>query len=518
MANLPNAARTHAYLTGLIGELVKLADETEYVEFKVNNGNPAEIGEYISALANSAALMGKAAAYVAWGIENGSHRLVGTDFRPRSRKVKGEELENWLLRKLSPKLDFTFFELDLDGTAIVLLEIKSASGQPVQFEGVEYIRVGSYKQKLKEFPEKERALWRIFDRVTFEQGAAMEHASDETVLELLEYPEYFSLTGRTQPELRTAILEALAEDSLIRPCDAGGWDITNLGAVLLARRLSSFRVLGRKAMRVIEYSDNSRLHAVREKTMDAGYAATYEALVELVGAWTPSNEVVERALRKTVPMYPTLAVRELVANALIHQDFSLTGTGPMIEIFTDRIEITNPGEPLMETDRFLDTPPKSRNETLTSLMRRMGICEERGSGIDRVVAQIEISQLPAPLFEVTGSCTRAVLFAHRHLAKMDRDDRVRACYLHACLRYVNREFLTNASLRERFGIEAKNAAMASRLIKDALAAGVIGVHDSGASPKFMKYVPWWVAGLERPGAGTQLQLLDADSPDANETP
>ena len=91
------------------------------------------------------------------------------------------------------------------------------------------------------------------------------------------------------------------------------------------------------------------------------------------------------------------AVRELVANALIHQDFSVTGAGPMVEIFDGRIEITNPGEPLVDTRRFLDNPPASRNEALTSLMRRFDICEERGSGIDKVVAEVERHQLPAPL-------------------------------------------------------------------------------------------------------------------------
>jgi predicted HTH transcriptional regulator len=93
-------------------------------------------------------------------------------------------------------------------------------------------------------------------------------------------------------------------------------------------------------------------------------------------------------------------VRELVANALIHQDFSLSGAGPMVEIFDGRIEITNPGEPLVDTDRFLDSPPTSRNEGLASLMRRFRICEERGSGIDKVVAQLELYQLPPPVFEV----------------------------------------------------------------------------------------------------------------------
>jgi predicted HTH transcriptional regulator len=130
----------------------------------------------------------------------------------------------------------------------------------------------------------------------------------------------------------------------------------------------------------------------------------------------------------------------------------------MVEIFSDRMEITNPGLPLVKTERFLDTPPRSRNEALASLMRRAGICEERGSGVDKVVFQTELYQLPAPLFETPEGNTRVILFAHRALNEMDKTDRVRACYLHACLRYVERDPMTNASLRERFGIEEHNAA------------------------------------------------------------
>jgi predicted HTH transcriptional regulator len=126
-------------------------------------------------------------------------------------------------------------------------------------------------------------------------------------------------------------------------------------------------------------------------------------------------------------------------------------------------------------------------------MRRFHICEERGSGIDKVVSQVEQYQLPAPAFEAPEGFTRAVLFAHRGLSAMDRDDRVRACYLHACLKFVNRDYLTNTSLRERFGIEARNSAVASRLIKEAVAAGAIVPYDPEASRKLMKYVPWWAS-------------------------
>ena len=166
----------------------------------------------------------------------------------------------------------------------------------------------------------------------------------------------------------------------------------------------------------------------------------------------------------------------------------------MVEIFEDRIEITNPGVPLVDVRRFLDLPPSSRNESLASFMRRIGICEERGSGWDKVVFESEFYQLPAPLAEVPGDNTRVVLFAPRPLSNMDRADRVRAVYLHACLRYVKREYLTNTSIRERFGIEVRNSAKASRLIAEAVRDGAIMPEDPKAAPKLMRYVPWWVVG------------------------
>ena len=205
----------------------------------------------------------------------------------------------------------------------------------------------------------------------------------------------------------------------------------------------------------------------------------------------PTHEVIEQALRQTIPEFPKLAVRELVANALIHQDFFATGAGPMVEIFKDRIEITNPGEPLVDTQRFLDSPPKSRNEKLASLLRRFRICEERGSGIDKVVFEVELHQLPAPLFENPEGFTRTVLFSRKTLSDMDKAERVRACYLHACLKYIQRDYLTNTSIRERFGIKEKNRSMASRLIRDAVEEGLIVANVPDASPKHMKYVPFW---------------------------
>jgi predicted HTH transcriptional regulator len=406
--------------------------------------------------------------------------------------VGAEELESWLLRLLAPKINFRFRSVTLDGMPLVLLEIERAVRTPVQFSGIEYLRVGSYKKKLKEFPERERALWRLFDTTPFERMAAAEHVSGDEVLRLLDYPTYFDLMSRPLPDGRDALLQALAADELIAREDSGHWTVRNLGALLFAKRLSDFSHLQRKAVRVVVYEGHGRTAATRpEHEGKRGYAAGFEGLISYINGLLPANEVVGQALRKPVPVYPEPAIRELVANALIHQDLSITGAGPMVELFSDRMEITNPGAPLVDTQRLLDSPPRSRNEALASLMRRIGICEERGSGVDKVVFQTELYQLPAPAFEVVGESTRSTLFTPRQLVKMDPDDRLRAVYLHACLRYVERDFMTNTTLRGRFGLDVKNSAAASRLLKDALVAEVIRLHDPEAPPKYRKYVPWW---------------------------
>lgn len=483
--------RSTEYLLSLLHELRKLPRETEWVEFKHNNKKPEDIGEYLSALANTATLMGKIHAYLVWGVDNDSHDIIGTTFDPSATKVGNEELENWLLRLLTPKINFRFYPLQVDGFSVVLLEISAAFRHPVQFKNTEFIRVGSYKKKLKDFPEKERDLWRVFDRIPFEREIAAENVTADEVLKLLDYPSYFDLLSLPLPDGREGILAALAADEMIAPDKSNKWNITNLGAVLFAKQLANFRPLRRKAVRVVLYKDEGRTESIREQMGTKGYAAGFEGLIGYITNLLPSNEVIGQALRKEVPMFPELAIRELVANAIIHQDFYLTGSAPMVEIFSNRMEITNPGLPLVNTDRFLDSPPKSRNEALASFMRRIGVCEERGSGIDKVVSQTEFYQLPAPLFETAVEHTRTVIFAHRKFREMDKKDRLRACYLHACLRYVQRDFMTNTTLRKRFGIEEKNSSMASRIIRDTIDADLIHCHDETVGNKARKYLPWW---------------------------
>lgn len=240
------------------------------------------------------------------------------------------------------------------------------------------------------------------------------------------------------------------------------------------------------------YEGKNRIKTLREMQGQRGYAAGFKGLISYINNLLPQNEVINEALRAETRMYPEIAIRELVANAIIHQNFDISGTGPVVEIFSDRIEITNPGTPLIDPIRFIDQPPRSRNEALAAFMRRINVCEERGSGIDKVINAAEVFQLPAPSFKVTDNHTQAILFAYKQLSAMDKDDKIRACYQHACLKLVSNEQMTNSSLRQRFSISSNNASIASRIISDTVEAGWIKPYDPNSeSKKHAKYVPFW---------------------------
>lgn len=477
----------------LVARLVALPSEGTWVEFKVGNEDPDMIGEYISALANSAALERKRRGYVVWGVEDETHELVGTDFDPAAKTVSGEELQNYLTRNLNPHVFFQFQSVEADeaGPRLVVLAIDAAAERPVAFRSTEFIRIGSYKKKLAAHPDHERRLWRLFDKSAYEASAAAEGLSVQDVVQLIDYPSYFRMTGQPLPESRSHIIEILAGEGIISYDVESEWTITNLGALLFAVDLRGFDHLARKAPRVVVYRGTSRVQTIREQVGQRGYAAGFEGFVNFVTDLLPENEVIGKALRTSESWYPELAVRELLANAVVHQDLTIPGTGPMVEIFDDRVEITNPGIPLVPSDRFIDSPPQSRNERLARAMRRLGVCEERGSGWDKVAFEIEYHQLPAPLVEVTDAHTKVVMFAPKPLKDMERDDRIRAVYVHACLKYVNREPMTNTSVRRRFGISDRNSAQASRLIRDAVEAGVIVPYDPTVGPRALRYIPMW---------------------------
>lgn len=475
-----------------VKNLAVLRRETEWLELKHNNENPQEIGEYISALSNGAALAGRHSAYILWGIEDSTSRIIGTSFRPRETKIGNQELESWLISLLDPQIDLRIHEGEVEGSHVVLFEFAPATHRPIRFKGTEFIRVGTYKKKLQEHPEKERELWRILGQTAFEKGVAMKSVPADQILSFLNCPAYFDLMKLPHPENRSAVLEKFISEKLISPSDGGGYDISNLGAILFAKNLEDFDRLARKTPRIIFYRGDSRMETIKEYGVKKGYALGFEEAVAYINDQLPQNEHIGEAFREEVRMYPKIAIRELVANALIHQDFTVTGAGPMVEIFANRIEISNPGLPLIDTLRFIDEAPRSRNEILAGLMRRLNLCEERGTGVDKVIFQIELFQLPAPDFLRKTQSTLAILYGPKKLKEMDSKERTRAAYQHACLQHVIGKKMTNESLRTRLGIKKSSFSLAYRIIRDAMQANLVKPQgDEVGMGKSAFYLPFW---------------------------
>lgn len=461
-----------------IDALLTVRSEDEHLEFKeaTNNFHFEELVDYCVALAN------EGGGRLLLGITDKlPRRVVGTKaFEVPERTVAG------IYERLHLKV--TFDELAHPAGRVLVFHVPSRPvGQPVQYKGRYLMRAGEElvpmtPDQLKKIMAEGEPDWAL--------NPAMTECDGEKVVQVLDTQSYFDLLHLPYPATRDAVLERFASERLIER-SGGVWTITNLGALLFAKKLESFDRLARKAPRVIVYESTNKLKTKLDKPGTKGYAVGFQGLVEFINGLVPSNEVIEQALRREVKMFPEIAVRELVANALIHQDFTESGTSVMVEIYDDRMEISNPGKPFISPDRFIDEY-QSRNERLADLMRRLGICEEKGSGVDKVIQAAEAFQLPAPDFRVGEKRTSVVLFGHRDFEDMDRSDRIRATYQHCCLRYVMNEKMTNQSLRERFRLSEKKTESVSRAIRDAVDAGKIKLADpEQTSLRYRNYVPFW---------------------------
>lgn len=482
---------TSSDLTEILRKLLSMPAESELVEFKEANDSfdSDKLGKYFSALSNEANLKGVEEAWLVFGVNN-AQEIVGTAFRSDPAKLqslKKEVADHATNRLTFREIHETFHE----SKRVILFEIPPAiAGHPTAWKGHYYGRDGESLGPLNT-DERHRIEGRALAQPVFERGIAFPNASIPHVLELLDWQKYFALCDYPEPtDAQEIVMKLVGDKAVIRA--NGQLHITNLGAVLFARDLRRFEHLAYKSICIILYEGTGRTGAKVEQTGQRGYAVGFNRAADWLNDRLPSHEEIGRARRETVPTYPEKAVRELLANALIHQDFTVSGSTLMVEVFINRIEITNPGTPLISVLEFLNHIPVSRNEAIAAIMHRFEICERRGSGIDRIVEECEKHQLPAPEFICGDNYTQAILHAPRPLREMDRRDKIRACYQHACLKYANGQQMTNQSSRERMGISETNYPMASRIIADTLEAGLIKQYDpENKSKKLTKYIPSW---------------------------
>jgi ATP-dependent DNA helicase RecG len=452
--------------------------EYERLEFKEakTQFDTQKLYEYCVALAN----------------EGGGHLLLGISNKP-PRPVVGTRACNNPIEMTQKLLQVLGFRVDIeevahpDGRVLVFRVPPRPLGTAYHFEGKYLMRSGEAL-----VPMSEDRLRQIFveGQPDWLEGHSIIGLGAGQLVELLDTQTLFELLGLPYPTEQEGVVDRLVSERLVDDV-AGEYSIRRIGGLLLAKRLEDFEDLARKAPRVVAYSGASKLETRLDQTGGKGYAVGFQGLVRFVMAQLPQNEIVEDALRKEVRLVPEIAIRELIANALIHQDFAVRGASVMVEIYSNRVEISNPGEPVVPVERFIDGY-QSRNERLADLMRRMHVCEERSSGIDKVVSAAEAFQLPAPDFRTSHSRTVVTIFGHKSFEEMDRADRIRACYQHCVLKWVMSERMTNQTLRERFYLPEGKVASVSQVISATIDAGLIKSDERvGKSRKYARYLPYW---------------------------
>lgn len=467
--------------------LYPIPTELNELDWKTDISNNSErLAQHLSAFAQL-----NGGGFLIYGINNDGS-ILGIN-KEQAEHIT-TKLNNIARNNLANPVSLDHSIVEFKSGTLLIIYIMESENKPVNIRGKSIFE--SYKRSVgntvKMSPQEVKTQIAFSHSLSFEEQIALSDVSPGDILRFIDFTSFFQLSEMSIPDEILRILDILEVEQLIKKGEQGSWEITNLGAILFCNDIKEFRNLKRKSVRVVIYDGTNKIIAKKEQVGIKGYASGFNGLITYIMDQLPSNEVIEHALRKESKMYPEVAIREFVANALIHQDFMQSGSGIMIEIFNDRIEITNPGVPLVDTDRFIDTPPKSRNEIMASLLRRLKICEERGSGIDRAVAAIELYQLPAPKFQRYEDFTKVTIYAHKPLSKMDKEDKIRACYQHACLMYVSNLKTNNETIRRRFNISDSNYPMASKIISETIEAGLIKPADvTSTSKRHATYLPFW---------------------------
>lgn len=473
-----------------IESLIALPRETDWAEFKMNTFHAENVGKYVSSIANSAMLAERDEGYLVFGIEDVTHEVLGTSVNIAAEKIGNVPYLLWLSQQLDPHMYVHHQRIIYGGKRVEVICVKPTYHQPVRFKGRAYVRVASAQQDLNNHTNLERSLWQITNRYAFESALSERNVTWDQVEAAYDYSRLLRQMGKNF-ETGGAAVEHLANLGLLHPNLQKRFDVSTLMGLTCAKNMNQISLLKNKTVRVVEYAKHHKMDAVSDTEGARGYTITFEDLMKFLMQRIPSQEIMLHGIRRREFQIPEAAIREILANAIVHQDFTVTGERPTVELFSDKIRVTNPGEPLVEPDRFIDTPSKSRNPLFAALMRAAGICEQRGSGVDRAIREIEEKRLPPPLIQTVQGSTVVTIFTHKPFSQLGPDDRIRACYQHACIRFEENEPMSNQTLRRRFGLADKQYPQVSDVIADAIRAGRIKPLNEGQANKIARYVPYW---------------------------
>lgn len=391
----------------LVLSLTQQPSEQEWLEFKHNFHSPEEVGKRISALANGACLSGKKFGYLVFGVEDGTHNIVGTSFSPKIKKAKGnEDLEHWLVSRLSPKIHFTIHELQIDGKAVVLFEIPAAKNTPVSFLHEPYIRIGSFTKLLKQYPDQSRKLW--------------QNRADDWSAEICHKATLEDL----DPKAIAVARQVFAEKNKRLAEDIKGWDditflnkakitirgqITNSAIILLGYYESTYFLSPAQAhiTWILKGTDGiEKDYQHFEPPFLLALDEVYNKIRNLNYRYMPAGTL----FPEEVQQYDPYIIREALSNAIGHQDYQLGGRITVVEKEDSTLIFQNSGEFIPKTIENVllqDAPEVSyRNPFLVNAMVSLNMMDTIGSGI-KTMYQIQYKRFfPLPDYDLSDNRVR----------------------------------------------------------------------------------------------------------------
>ncbi len=350
-------------------ELCAYSDEQEWFEFKENWFQPDALGEYVSALSNAAAFHGKKCAYFVWGIDDETHEIVGTTFNQYDN-FHQEPYQNYLARNLSPSINFSFEEVELEGKRVVVMMIPAAADIPTSYREKRYIRIGSSKCNIKDYPKREIELFKRLDGRLETIETMPSKYQELTFQKLMGYygskgivlnPETFIKNlGLKNEKGEFNLLAQLLSDNSHIPLRVSVFDGETKGSDLFSVR---------------EFGNNCLLYSLDE-------LLRYGDVLNIIQA-DEKDRVVER---KEVPLFDNNAFREAIINAVLHNKWT-TGNEPMISVFSNRIEILSRGPlpPTQTMEGFFLGESIPVNEKLSEIFLQLHISEKSGRGVPKIV-------------------------------------------------------------------------------------------------------------------------------------
>lgn len=408
-----------------------LCKDTEFPELLIFSDSYADanvIGKFISAIANTAATIGEEFGQLVWGIDPTTGEIVGTEFAPQEYFINDIDLTDWLKSKTENLANFFFTSFELDGKQIVVLEISCAASQAIRFENKHYLlaedrsiiestsNVSTDQNSLESSDLEGQDMTvannletRLSERINQEMNTLKSDiekldiekvTSIDPLLQTLDVKAFFDLLDEPIPSNEQDVIDALVDYEILIPDEMDDYKVSEIGLLCFAKDLSTHPGMRRKHLIITKYSGTNRGANSQRTVIETGYIAAIESIVEFILDNTRTADPITGNPDAIESPYPARAIKELVINAMVHQSLDIEAVNyasPEVEIFDDRIEISNTGYLDVNAATLANTIPMIRNIDLYSMFTRLGLCNHRQHGWQLIIEGCEQAQSPSPM-------------------------------------------------------------------------------------------------------------------------